>query len=309
MKFTEYQVEAEKTDQRPRSAEYQLESLMIPLLGLAGEAGSLLTEYKKYIRDGDAYKLFLDRVEEELGDILWYVSNIATKSGLQLDDIARHNLSKISDRWHDQSSTLFGPKLFDDGFESHEQFPRQFEIEVRAIKNDKQKARVQLFYNGRRFGDELTDNAFEDDGYRLHDVFHLAFLAKLGWSPVMRSKVLFNCKRKSISEVDEVQDGGRATVIDEAIAALIFTEAKKNSFFEGINSVEYNLIRTIKDLTAHLEVGRCSGKQWEEAILCAFEIWRDLKSNQQGTIIGDLIKRTLVFIPKEQTAIINSPST
>lgn len=299
MEFTQYQIEAEKTDQRPQSPEHQLESLMIPLLGLAGESGSLLTEYKKYLRDGDAYKLFRDRVEEELGDILWYVSNIATKAGLDLDNIARQNLSKISDRWHDHSSTLFGPKLFDDGFEPHEQFPRHFEIEVKTVRKEHQKARVQLFYNGRRFGDELTDNAFEDDGYRLHDVFHLAFLTKLGWSPVMRSKGLFNCKRKSVSEVDEIQDGGRAAVIDEAIAALIFTEAKKNSFFEGVNSVEYNLIRTIKDLTSHLEVGRCSGKQWEEAILCAFTIWRQLKNYQEGTIIGDLIKRTLVFHPGE----------
>ena len=238
MRFTEYQIEAEKTDQRPGTPEKHIESLMIPLLGLAGESGSLLTEYKKYLRDGDAYKIFLDRVEEELGDILWYVSNIATKVGLDLDDIAKKNLSKISDRWHDQSSTLFGPKLFDDGYETHEQFPRYFEIEVKTVRDERNKAHVQLFYSGRRFGDELTDNAYEDDGYRLHDVFHLSFLAKLGWSPVLRGKTLFNCKRKSNSEVDEVQDGGRAAVIDEAIAALIFTEAKKNSFFEGVDSVE-----------------------------------------------------------------------
>jgi hypothetical protein len=135
-------------------------------------------------------------------------------------------------------------------------------------------------------------------GYRLHDVFHLSFLTQLGWSPVLRGKPFFNCKRKSNSDVDEVQDGGRAAVIDEAIAALIFTEAKKNSFFDGVDYVEYGLLRTIKDLTAHLEVSVCSGKQWETTILEAFRIWRELKVHQCGKIVGDLVTRTLTFVPE-----------
>jgi len=35
--------------------------------------------YKKYLRAGGAYKIFTDRVSEELGDILWYLANIAAK--------------------------------------------------------------------------------------------------------------------------------------------------------------------------------------------------------------------------------------
>jgi NTP pyrophosphatase (non-canonical NTP hydrolase) len=297
MRFTEYQAAAEKTDQAPLNQEDKIKPLMIPLLGLAGESGSLLTEYKKYLRDGDSYKIFHERISEELGDILWYVANIATKAGLDLGDIAENNLSKVADRWHEQSSQLFGSKLFDDDYPTHEQFPRTFEIVVATERGSDGKPHVQLFYNNRRLGDELTDNSYEDDGYRLHDVFHLGFLVDLGWSPVLRRREFFNCKRKSRRDVDEIQDGGRAAVIDEAIAALIFVEAKRNSFFEGVDSVSYELLRTVKELTAHLEVGRCSAKQWEMAILQGFRVWRALRTHGRGVIKADLLNRTLEFLP------------
>jgi NTP pyrophosphatase (non-canonical NTP hydrolase) len=295
MRFSEYQEAATQTDQVPFSFEKDIRSLLIPLLGLAGESGSLLTEYKKRLRDGDAYKIFHERISEEIGDILWYLANIATKEGLNLEDIAKKNIIKTRDRWHEQSSDLFGPKLFDDGFPECEKFPRSFEINVVTEKDDSGKHLVQLYYEGEKLGDPLTDNAYEDDGYRLHDVFHLSFLATLGWSPVMRK--LFKCKRYSAHDIDENEDGGRANVIDEAITALIFIEAKKNSFFEGVDSVDYNLLRTIKDLTAHLEASRISTKQWQDAILKGFEIWRQLKNHHNGTIKGDLLKKTLEFYP------------
>ena len=48
-------------------------------------AGELVSEYKKFLRDGDAHTLFKDRFAEELGDVLWYLANLATKLGLRLD--------------------------------------------------------------------------------------------------------------------------------------------------------------------------------------------------------------------------------
>ncbi|MFX5743284.1 pyrophosphatase, partial [Acinetobacter baumannii] len=57
-------------------------------------------------------------------------------------------------------------------------------------------------------GDRLTDNAAEPDDYRFHDVFHYAYIAVLGWSPVIRS--LLRLKRKSVPKIDEVDDGARA---------------------------------------------------------------------------------------------------
>ncbi len=91
MDFRTYQERAAKTDRNPAPEE---KGMMIPLLGLAGEAGELLTEYKKYLRDGESHTLFQDRFAEELGDLLWYLTNVATKFGLDLADVAERNLEK-----------------------------------------------------------------------------------------------------------------------------------------------------------------------------------------------------------------------
>lgn len=294
MLLSAYQQEAERTDQTAARKAGDLVGLMVPLLGLAGETGTLLTEYKKYLRDGDAYKIFKEKIAEELGDILWYVANLATKAGLNLDDVAQQNISKITDRWHEQSSPLFGPKLFDDGYTSSEQFPREFDIEVKSVTDADGRQRVQLFKDGEPFGDPLRDNTYEEDGYRLHDVFHLSYVAVLGWSPVMRK--LFGKKRRSNPAVDENEDGGRAQVIDEAISALAFEEAMKNTFFAGVESVDYELLRTIKTLTSRLEVARCSAKEWERAILSGYAVWRALREKGEGTIRCDLLKQTIELI-------------
>jgi NTP pyrophosphatase (non-canonical NTP hydrolase) len=295
MEFSDYQKQAQTTDQMPLQPE-DIKALMLPLLGLAGETGSLLTHYKRFFRDGEGYGFFRDRISEELGDILWNVANIATKTNLSLEDVAGKNLEKVRDRWLDQPDGP-GQKLFDEAFPENERFPRTFEIYVRTDVGRLGKQRAWLHYQGRPFGNELSDNSAQDDGYRLHDVFHLAFLAVLGWSPVMRAKPFFNCKRRSDPMVDEIQDGGRAAVIDEAIAALVFVEAKKNCFYQGVQTVEYSLLRTIKDLTGHLEVARCTGHQWELAILSGFKVWRALKDHKSGIISGDLNARTITFNP------------
>ena len=80
--------------------------------------------------------------------------------------------------------------------------------------DDRQSIRVLI--NGVPFGEELTDNAYDHDGYRFHDIFHFAYAAVLGWSPITRA--LLRRKRKSRPLVDEVEDGGRAAVIEEGIA-------------------------------------------------------------------------------------------
>ena len=108
--------------------------------------------------------------------------------------------------------------------------------------------------SGSNFGRrQQTDNAEKDDGYRFHDIFHLAFVSHLGWSPVLRGRLFFNCKRKSAAAIDEVEDGGRAAVIDEAIAALIFNEAQKNSYYEGVNNVSIQLLQLIGQAASNLK--------------------------------------------------------
>ena len=79
MTFDEYQLKAAATD---ASEIAKNTDLSVPLLGLAGETGSLLTLYKKWLRDGDAYQIMADRLSEEMGDILWYLAAIARRRGL-----------------------------------------------------------------------------------------------------------------------------------------------------------------------------------------------------------------------------------
>jgi NTP pyrophosphatase (non-canonical NTP hydrolase) len=296
MDFRDYQREASKTDQVPGSDE---KSLMVPLLGLAGESGSLLTEFKKRLRDGPAYRIFKERIADELGDILWYVANIATKSGLDLEDIAHGNLTKTRERWWTHENTDLsqgtGARLFDEDFPSHEQFPRYFEIRLEEVTVDGPVREVILTMNGEQIGNALTDNAYDDDGYRFHDVFHLTHVAILGWSPVIRA--LMKRNRKSNLKIDEVEDGARAIVVEEAIAALVFNYAKDCSFFEGVDSIDYSVLSNIKNLTSHLEVKRCSTGEWARAILEGYAVWRQVRREGKGTIIGDLASRTIQYKP------------
>jgi NTP pyrophosphatase (non-canonical NTP hydrolase) len=89
---------------------------LVPLLGLAGEVGELQGEYKKAIRDGDAIDLYRNRFAEELGDVLWYVANLATKLGFDLNQIAEQNLEKAKDRWGQRTGLDNTRPPFDEGF-------------------------------------------------------------------------------------------------------------------------------------------------------------------------------------------------
>lgn len=96
MDLREFQDIAIATDQFPMD---DPNTRVIPLLGMAGEVGSLLEEYKKWLRDGEAHQLAAEHLEDELGDILWYLANTASKFELDLNVIAEKNIKKTRDRW------------------------------------------------------------------------------------------------------------------------------------------------------------------------------------------------------------------
>jgi NTP pyrophosphatase (non-canonical NTP hydrolase) len=291
LNLSDYQHRAQETDRVPKGfGEGSGEDLMVPFLGLAGEAGGLLTEYKKHLRDGKAHILFPERVREELGDILWYLANIATKFNLSLDDVAEANLQKTHDRWSGHGTL---PLPFDDTALEHERFPRRFVVELQEVIVDGKK-KIRGFMDGEKLGDDLTDNAYDPDGYRFHDVFHLGYVAALGWSPVIRK--LMGRKRRSDALKDEVEDGGRAQVVDEAVAALVFEYARKHEWLVGVTHLDYELLETVKGLTAHLEVRSRSMKDWNDAILGGFEVWRQVKAANGGRIEVDLDARHISFL-------------
>lgn len=81
----DFQTRAFRTDQNKRDG---MEGLRFPLLGLFGEAGSLLSALKKKQRDRAAYIGYRESVIEEFGDVLWYFSNIAGRANLKLSELA-----------------------------------------------------------------------------------------------------------------------------------------------------------------------------------------------------------------------------
>lgn len=291
MDLDEYQQRAQETDRVPSGSTGPSEvELMVPFLGLAGEAGGLLTEFKKHLRDGQAHILFPERVQEELGDVLWYVANIASKFGLSMSSVALMNLGKTADRWSGCQSLRLP---FDDGATEVERFPRRFSIELAEVHSDG-KTKIRCSIDGVTIGNDLTDNAYDDDGYRFHDVFHLAYVAYLGWSPVIRK--LMERKRRSDALKDEVEDGGRAQVVDEAVSALVFEYARHHRWLDGVDHLDYELLKTVKGLTAHLEVSVRTMKDWQDAILNGFRVWRQIRASSGGVIHIDLDARSMDYV-------------
>lgn len=291
MKFDDYQKEALLTDRVPaRPGADNAAALIVPMLGLAGETGQLLSEYKKHLRDGEAHRLFKQRVSEELGDLLWYIANVASKFDLPLSDIAAANLAKVKERWASERSQ---PLVFDAELPEGERLPRQFEVELVDMAEGS-RPQVRVLIDGKPFGAALTDNAYDPDGYRFHDVFHFAYAAVLGWSPITRA--LLRRKRKSQPLLDEVEDGGRAAVLEEGAAALAFDYARRHRFLDGVAALDFQLLRTIKDMTSHLEVGQCTTGEWEQAVLQGFDVWRAVLAARGGRIAVDLDARSIAFL-------------
>jgi NTP pyrophosphatase (non-canonical NTP hydrolase) len=285
-----YQERANATDLKPEGTD----GLVIALLGLVGEAGSLLTEYKKRMVDGEAHQGFKAHLAEELGDLLWYLATIATRNGLSLEDAAQRNLEKTRGRWLPPDHRA---PLFDEERDVDEQLPRKFEYKYEFREVDG-KAKVLLVdEHGTTIGDPLTDNAHEDDGYRFHDVLHLAHAVVLGWSPVYRK--LLGRKRKSndaVDHVDEVEDGARAQLAEELVAAATYEYAARHLYLQ-VDHVDWDLLRLIKRITDRLEVKVRTEAEWEEAMLLAFNVWRQVRDYNGGTLRGDLVARTLEFVP------------
>jgi NTP pyrophosphatase (non-canonical NTP hydrolase) len=292
MDLKTYQARALLTDQVPGTSDDETAAaLIVPMLGLAGETGQLLSEYKKHLRDGAAHRLFKDRVGEELGDLLWYIANVASKFELDLDQIAEKNLDKVRARFAPISAQA--PQR-DSEFPDMERLPRQMTVRLVEEPGSGPRPKVRMTINGEGIGSLLGDNAYDPDGYRFHDVFHLAYAAILGWSPNLRA--FLKRKRKSRPLLDEVEDGGRARIIEEGVSALAFDYARVHNFLEGVSEVDYGLLRTIQSMTSHLEVGEATAADWERAILEGFAVWRQVLVNNGGEIWVDLDARAISYL-------------
>lgn len=88
--LTVYQKLARETAIYPKDL-----SKIYPIIALAGEVGEAANLIKKELRSGSDHS---KEIKEELGDILWYLANLAYDYGFDLSEIARENLVKLSER-------------------------------------------------------------------------------------------------------------------------------------------------------------------------------------------------------------------
>jgi NTP pyrophosphatase (non-canonical NTP hydrolase) len=96
MLLSDYQTLSRRTATYPGAGE----NIVYPTLGLAGEAGEVAEKVKKLLRD-DGGVLSEERrgaLAAELGDVLWYVAQVATEAGLELEEIAQANIDKLLSR-------------------------------------------------------------------------------------------------------------------------------------------------------------------------------------------------------------------
>lgn len=96
MTFEEYQKISRKTAVYPVVGE----KFVYPALGLAGESGEVVEKIKKIVRNegGKVTDEARNEILKELGDVLWYIAQLATELDLSLEDIADQNIKKLVDR-------------------------------------------------------------------------------------------------------------------------------------------------------------------------------------------------------------------
>ncbi|QGN34815.1 hypothetical protein [Microlunatus sp. Gsoil 973] len=313
-----YQRLARHTDQQAKDGLDPL-ALSVPILGLAGEMGSLLVTLKKRYRGDEVSLSWPDFVEEELGDLLWYLAAVATHATLQLEELAEADLelarvarASIEESLDPATSLL----VLDSGYPTTERFPRRLLLKFQESRSSGRPAvsmtlvdvdpnaypcgpvemangRSRGFQVGAQLGDVVTDNSSVNDDYRYHDAVHLGFMAVMGWSPNLRS--LLRLKRKSDPQVDENEDGARAVFAEEGLAALLAKRAEEASWYANPRLVPDEAVEMMTTVLEDLEVSRMPAWLWRRAISQGFGVFRALAAGHGGYVLADLDQRSLSY--------------
>ena len=96
MDFDNYQIEARKTAVYPNKDK----NFIYPTLGLVGESGEVAEKVKKILRDKNNSFDYESKIaiKKELGDVLWYLSNLCHELDFSLNEVAEENLEKLNNR-------------------------------------------------------------------------------------------------------------------------------------------------------------------------------------------------------------------
>jgi NTP pyrophosphatase (non-canonical NTP hydrolase) len=315
VKLDDYQARAAVTNELPSTGP---KNAVAAMLGLASETGSILNVYKQYLRRNIDLSANTDFLREELGDLLWYLSTVASAFGLSLDDIAQTNLARTNDYYLDPTKRVDEIRALpalDAAFEPHEQFPRRMVFQFVETRDDDGEPVVEIilleakpnvfpeggqqvgsapfrgFTIGEAFGASLTDNSSRGDGYRYHDAIHLGFCGVLGWSPLARKQL--GLKRRSDRAVDDNEDGARALFAEEGIAAMLAMLSRGRLDFQTESSVDMETINVARAVVNDLECSSLPAWLWRRAIAQSFRALRDLERNRGGFLVLDLDERTI----------------
>ena len=95
-KYGKYQEQSRKTYGDIKTDD----PIVYPTLGLVNEAGEVAGKIKKIFRDKAGIISEEDRqsLKGELGDVLWYLTQICTNLDLTLEEVAEYNLDKLFSR-------------------------------------------------------------------------------------------------------------------------------------------------------------------------------------------------------------------
>jgi hypothetical protein len=275
--------------------------LRTALYGIAGEAGSVVSEAKKWFRAGGPPEGLGPQVSEELGDLLWYMAAVCRRLNLDLDTVAANALAKNHLIW---TETLPPLPHYDEHYPDEQQLLRRFEVRfvedegpgypvVRVEPLGAFGERYRAWAARKHLGDPLNDNAIQDDGYRYHDVIHIAHATVLGWSPVLRQ--ISGSKRKQDPNIDRIQDRARAVAIEEGLSAFVFNYVEPEGFLVGRSHLDWELLKHIRRVVGGLEVASQPPVAWQRAYLQGFAVFRQLLANGGGTVRADMDERTIIY--------------
>src|SRR3569832_2494066 len=142
--FSDYQKIVEQTDERKQR--------IVSLLGLVGEVGDLHSMFKKLIlqRENGSFR---EELREEFGDVLWYLTSLASLHKISLQEIVDSNAEKAK-----QLYSLGTTPSFDSRYPEDERFPREFTVNIYQ-KHLETGTYVKISINDVVIGDALTEGA------------------------------------------------------------------------------------------------------------------------------------------------------
>jgi len=334
MTFSEFEERASQTDRFVRQDvsiddqdERERKALLSALFAMSEKVGATSHIAKQLLRGDRDVSDMRDQeqadIVDAMGDLLWYMACACRHLRIGLAHVAETNLRRADEIYsraipeeQDQIALAFidaDYAFLDSKYPEGEQLPRNCTVEFDEVEVDGEDLnRVVMRYldTGRlvEIGDPLNDNSWREDGYRCHDVFHFAYMAILGWSPVMRA--LLKRKRRSDSQVDEVEDGGRARDIEEGLTAFIFQWAERHDFFDfGRERLPTELLTTVRAMVRHLEVRDRTENDWDRAIREGLRIFGQIRKRPRGRLHASMQARMLRFDPAPQTMAAAKPGS